>query len=79
MIMGAMNDGGGHSAMISNGRLKWKLLVGLLAAVISDTLLQITWKSAVFETPFGSSPLAVMVSFLANPPFVESSLSWRFS
>ena len=52
--------------MISNGRLRWKLAAGLLAAIFFDTLLQITWKSAVLEGPSGVSPL---VAALDNPIF----------
>src|SRR4249920_3423898 len=58
---------GGHSTMIINGRLRWKLLGGLLAAVLFDTLLQIAWKSAVLETPSDPSPIAVVISLLSNP------------
>ena len=53
--------------MISNGRLRWKLLIGLLAAVLFDTLLQITWKSAVLATPSDPSPIAAVGSFLSDP------------
>lgn len=52
--------------MISNGRLRWKLAAGLLAAIFFDTLLQITWKSAVLEGASGVSPLAAA---LDNPTF----------
>jgi drug/metabolite transporter (DMT)-like permease len=64
------NDVGGHSAMILNGRLRWRLLGGLLAAVLFDTLLQITWKSAVLEAPSDPSPIAVMSSVLSNPALI---------
>ncbi len=53
--------------MISNGRLRWKLVIGLLAAVLFDTLLQISWKSAVLETPSDPSPMAAVSSLLSNP------------
>jgi drug/metabolite transporter (DMT)-like permease len=56
--------------MISNGRFRWKLAIGLLAAVIFDTLLQLTWKSAVLETPDNLSPLATLGFVFANPLFV---------
>jgi drug/metabolite transporter (DMT)-like permease len=55
--------------MILNGRLKPKLVIGLLAAVIFDTLLQVTWKTAVLETPQDSSPLATLTSVFTNPLF----------
>ena len=55
--------------MILNGRLKPKLVIGLLAAVIFDTLLQITWKTAVLETPQDSSALATLTSVFTNPLF----------
>jgi len=53
--------------MRSKGRLKWKLLAGLLAAVLFDTLLQIAWKSAVLDTPSDPSPGGVISSLLSNP------------
>jgi drug/metabolite transporter (DMT)-like permease len=55
--------------MILNGRLKPKLVIGLLAAVTFDTLLQVTWKTAVLETPQDSSPLATLTSVFTNPLF----------
>ncbi len=51
------------------GHLRWKLLFGLVAAILFDTLLQITWKSAVLEAPADPSPLAVITSVLSNPAF----------
>ncbi len=56
--------------MISNGRLRWKLLAGLLAAVLFDTVLQITWKSAVLEAPSDPSPMAVISALLASPVLI---------
>ncbi len=53
--------------MISNGRLRWKLVIGLLAAVLFDTLLQITWKSVVLEGPADPSPMSAIRAFLSNP------------
>jgi len=53
--------------MISNGRFRWRLLTGLVAAILFDTLLQITWKSAVLEAPPDPSPLGAIVSLLSNP------------
>ncbi len=53
--------------MISKERLKWKLLAGLLAAILFDTLLQITWKSAVIAAPADPSPLGAISSFLSSP------------
>ncbi len=64
---GGMNGRGGHSAMISNGRLRWKLAAGLLAAVLFDTLLQITWKSAVLDGPADPAPMAAIASLFGNP------------
>ena len=55
--------------MNSKGRLRWKLLFGLSAAILFDTLLQITWKSALLDVPADPSPLAVISSFLGNPAF----------
>ena len=56
--------------MILNGRLRWKLLGGLLAAVLFDTLLQITWKSAVSEAPSDLSPIAVISWLLSSPAMI---------
>ena len=56
--------------MISNGRLRWKLAIGLLAAVTLDTLLQLTWKTTVLETPPDLSPWATLGSVFANPLFL---------
>ncbi len=56
--------------MISNGRLRWKLAIGLLAAVTFDTLLQLTWKTTVLETPADASPWATLGSVFANPLFL---------
>ncbi len=53
--------------MISKARLRWKLLTGLFAAVLFDTLLQVTWKSAVLDTPSDPAPLAAIGSLLSNP------------
>lgn len=55
--------------MILNGRMKLKLAIGLLAAVTFDTLLQLTWKTAVLETPADPSPMATLASVFANPLF----------
>jgi uncharacterized membrane protein len=52
-----------------NGRLRWRLAIGLLAAVLFDTLLQIIWKSAVLDTPSGQAPLDTIDSVLLNPLF----------
>ena len=67
-----LDDGGsmsmeGCGTMIAKGRLKWKLLAGLLAAVLFDTLLQITWKSAVLDGPSDPSPMGVISALLSNP------------
>lgn len=56
--------------LISKGRFRWKLAIGLLAAVTFDTLLQLTWKTTVLETPADSSPWATLGSVFANPLFV---------
>ena len=58
------------SLMISNGGLKWKLAAGLLAAVTFDTLLQLTWKTTVLETPAELSPWATLGAVFANPLFL---------
>jgi drug/metabolite transporter (DMT)-like permease len=56
--------------MVSNGRLSWKLTAGLLAAVALDTVLQLTWKTTVLETPAGASPWATLGSVFSNPLFI---------
>jgi drug/metabolite transporter (DMT)-like permease len=55
--------------MVSNGRLSWKLMAGLLAAVVLDTVLQLTWKTTVLETPADPSPWATLGSVFTNPLF----------
>lgn len=56
--------------MTAKGRFRWKLLAGLFVAILFDTLLQVTWKSAVLETPPDPSPLGVIASLLSSPAFV---------
>ena len=56
--------------MISNGRFRWKLAAGLLAAVMFDTLLQLTWKTTVLEAPADLSAWATLGSVFANPLFL---------
>ncbi|MFZ1108679.1 MAG: EamA family transporter [Rhodomicrobium sp.] len=49
-------------------RLRWSLTAGLIAAALSDTLLQLAWKTAVLETPSGPANLAAFAgSLLVNP------------
>jgi drug/metabolite transporter (DMT)-like permease len=50
--------------------LRWKLLIGLLAAIAFDTLLQLTWKTTVLETPASASALTTLGSVFANPLFL---------
>jgi uncharacterized membrane protein len=56
--------------MILNKRLRWKLLLGLLTAVALDTMLQLTWKTTVLDTPADSSPLATLTFVFTNPLFI---------
>ncbi len=56
--------------MIVNGHLRWKLTIGLLAAIAFDTVLQLTWKTTVLETPADLSPWATLGSVFANPLFL---------
>jgi drug/metabolite transporter (DMT)-like permease len=56
--------------MILNGRVRWKLAIGLLAAVTFETLLQLTWKSAVLETPADPTPWVTFGSVFGNPLFL---------
>jgi drug/metabolite transporter (DMT)-like permease len=51
-------------------RLRWSLTAGLFAAAISDTLLQLAWKTAVLETPSSASLAGVVGSLLVNPLFI---------
>jgi drug/metabolite transporter (DMT)-like permease len=55
--------------MIAKG-FRWKLTLGLLAAVTFDTLLQLTWKTTVLATPADPSPWATLGSVFANPLFL---------
>jgi drug/metabolite transporter (DMT)-like permease len=61
---------GNDNLMISNGRLRWKLVIGLLAAVVFDTLIQLTWKTTVLEVPADLSPRATLGFVFANPLFL---------
>lgn len=56
--------------MTAKGRFRWRLLAGLFAAIMFDTFLQITWKSAVLETPADPSPVGVIAALFTNPAFV---------
>jgi drug/metabolite transporter (DMT)-like permease len=56
--------------MIVKGSFRWKLALGLLAAVAFDTLLQLTWKTTVLQTPADPSPWATLGSVFANPLFL---------
>ncbi len=56
--------------MIVNRRLRWKLAIGLAAAIAIDTILQLTWKTTVLETPSGPSAFAAFTSIFANPLFL---------
>jgi drug/metabolite transporter (DMT)-like permease len=56
--------------MISNRHLNWKLAAGLLAAVLFDTLLQLTWKTTVLDTPADPSPWATLAAVFTNPLFL---------
>lgn len=56
--------------MISNGRLKWKLAIGLIVAITVDTVLQLTWKTTVLETPAGTSFSATLAAVFTNPLFI---------
>jgi drug/metabolite transporter (DMT)-like permease len=57
--------------MIINGKLRWKLLVGLIAAIAFDTMLQIVWKTAVIGTPeVNLSMSSTLSAFFANPLFL---------
>ncbi|MBJ7533511.1 hypothetical protein JDN40_05255 [Rhodomicrobium vannielii ATCC 17100] len=57
--------------MVINGRLRWKLLIGLIAAIAFDTMLQIVWKTAVVDTPeVNLSVSSSFAAFVANPLFL---------
>jgi drug/metabolite transporter (DMT)-like permease len=44
-------------------------MAGLLVAVVLDTVLQLTWKTTVLETPADPSPWATLGSVFTNPLF----------
>ena len=50
-------------------RLPLKLAVGLIAAIVFDTVLQLTWKTTVLETPGDSSFLSTIGAVFSNPLF----------
>ena len=50
--------------------LKLKLVTGLFAAIAFDTILQLTWKSAVLDTPGDSSPMETLGAVFSNPLFI---------
>ena len=50
--------------------LRWKLLIGLLAAISFDTLLQLAWKTTVLESPADGGALTTLGSVFANPLFI---------
>ena len=56
--------------MIFKQRLPLKLILGLIAAISFDTILQLTWKTAVLEAPEAASPLETLMSVFSNPLFV---------
>ena len=56
--------------MILNRRLRWKLVIGLIASVALDTLLQLAWKTTVLETPADPSPWATLGAVFVNPLFI---------
>jgi drug/metabolite transporter (DMT)-like permease len=47
--------------------LKLKLVVGLSAAIAFDTILQLTWKSAVLDTPGDSSFMETLGAVFGSP------------
>jgi drug/metabolite transporter (DMT)-like permease len=57
-----------ETGMAMSKRLRWSLTAGLFAAALSDTLLQLAWKTAVLEAPSGSANL--IASLLVNPLFI---------
>jgi drug/metabolite transporter (DMT)-like permease len=56
--------------MIVKKGLRWKLMLGLVAAVAFDTMLQLTWKTTVLDTPADSSPWATLTFVFTNPLFI---------
>ncbi|MFT4077993.1 hypothetical protein [Rhodomicrobium sp.] len=57
--------------MIINGRLRWKLLIGLIAAIAFDTTLQVVWKTAVLDAPEVNLSVSSTVSgIFGNPLFL---------
>lgn len=50
-------------------RFPLKLAAGLVAAIVFDTALQLTWKTTVLEVPGESSFLATLGAVFSNPLF----------
>lgn len=56
---------------------RWKeipfpVILGLLATVVLDTVIQLTWKRAVSETPEATEPFLILAGALASPYFYLS-------
>ena len=56
--------------MQSNARLSLPLTIGLAIAIALDTIVQLSWKSAVSDIPDAASPWAMVVSTLSQPMFL---------
>jgi drug/metabolite transporter (DMT)-like permease len=50
--------------------IRWKLAIGLFAAIAFDTIIQLAWKTTVLETPAEVSPWATFGFVFANPLFL---------
>jgi drug/metabolite transporter (DMT)-like permease len=57
-----------------------RLAIGLLIAILLDTVLQIVWKSAVLSLPSDGSPWLNMQAILHNPRFIFLIvlMAWQF-
>src|SRR5580700_10813001 len=57
-----------------------RLAIGLLIAILLDTVLQIVWKSAVLSLPSDGSPWLNMPAILHSPRFIFLILlmAWQF-
>ena len=53
-----------------SGSFRWKLTIGLFAAISLDTIIQLAWKTTVLETPADVSPWAAFGFVFANPLFL---------
>jgi drug/metabolite transporter (DMT)-like permease len=56
--------------MQPNARLTLPLTIGLAIAIALDTIVQLSWKSAVSDIPVAATPWAMVVATLSQPMFL---------